>query len=526
MSRVFALPLVLAAAAIFAGCDDRDGFWDKDAQISQAVGLTDTVAVLDPNAERVLLVTAQADQRSQVTTLPLGKNLATAQASADRTSLLVLTRGVLDRRRATDEAPALTILGGGAAAGVRRSYPLTEPLSGLSVDPLGTFVTVFAATSDAGYVQNPNELLVTRVQEPASATNPAPVTIRSFGSRPQRLSYTPSLGLPGGNHRLLLVETSNALGIVDLEDLKKPDITVRLSSSGGDATPAAVAYTDGDPANGTDARLAVRLAAGQNVVLLDFVPQTDGTSPHAFRPFPNLVDVGGAATDIRFVRTDGGLRLAALVPSKQSLILVDPATSTTTPVALTAAYDRISLISEAVNNGDGADVALVWSTSAATIAIVALGTSVGTPYRSIDTLQLQESLSAVLDVPAPNQRLKLLVGSSGRRFFVLDLEKRTAAPLEASLGSRIATTDDGERATLSANGQSRLAVIDLVSVHPRNLNLERPIRDLFDIQRTDGGRALVAVHDVGGGGLTLLDGKSPDLGSSREVHGLLLEGKK
>jgi hypothetical protein len=528
-SRAAVLVASLAALGSFAGCDDRDPFWDQSTSYTDnnvALGLTDGVAVLDKESSRYMMVSVSADQQPTITPVAIGTNLATTQLSADHAALLVLTRGVLDRRRATDETAALTLIGAGASPGVVRRYPLPSPLSGLSIDPLGTFATVFAASTDGDFVQNPNELLVTRLGDAASDKNPTPVTIRSFGGRPQRLTYTPSLGLPGGQHRLLLVETSGDLGIVDLEDLSKPDITVRLSSSGGDATPAAVAVSDGAPDNPSDARVAVRLANDRNVILLDFLPQTEATSPHAFRPFPNLVDVGGLPTDIRFVRTDGGLRLAALVPSAQSLSLVDPATSATTSVALGAAFDHLSVISDVVDAAASTDVALVWSTSAPRVAVVALGTSVGTPYRSIDKLELDEPIKAVLDVPAPNQHLKILVGSSGRRLFVLDLKKRTAAPIEAQTGARVAVTDDGARVTLLAEAQTRLAVLDLASVHPLNVNLERPLRGLFDIKKLDGGRALVATHSTGSGGLTVLDALAPNLASSREVHGLFLEGHR
>lgn len=516
----------LALGAAVVGCDDRDPFFDRTASLdaSSSVGLVDGVAVLDAPAQRYLMVTAQGDQQPVVTPVPIGMNLAKAQASADRSSVFVLTRGVLDRRRASDEAPALAVLGAGNAPGLRRSYVLPSALSGLSIDPVGTFATVFASGNDGDFAQNPNELLVTRIQEPASATNPAPVTIRSFGGRPQRLTYTPTLGLPGGNHRLLLVETSTDLGLVDLEDLSKPDITVRLSTSGGASSPAGVAFSDGANDNPTDARVAVRLASDRNVVLLDFLPSTEPTSPHTFRPFPNLVDVGGLPTDIRFVRTDGGLRLAALVPSTKSLTLVDPATSATTSVALGAAFDHLSVISDVVDASSATDVALVWSTSAASIAVVALGTSVGTPYRSIDRLELAEAVSTVLDVPAPNQHLKILIGASQRKIYVLDLQKRTVASVETQAGAQVAVTDDGGRLTMLSPAQTQLAIVELATVHPLNVNLERPLASLFDIKKLDGGRALVATHSIGGGGLTLLDALSPNLASSREVHGLFLGG--
>lgn len=527
---LFTATLAALSASLFvAGCDDRDTFWDQAAPIPPvSIGLSDGVAVLDPSVGRLLLVTAHGDQESAITPAPLGLNMATATASADRSSLLVLTRGVLNRRRATDEAPALTVMAAGSSPGVKAVYPLPTPLSGLSLDPVGTFATVFASGSDGDFVQNPNELLVTNLQAGPSGTNPTPITIRSFGGRPRSLSYTPSLGLPGGQHRLLLVQTNNDLGIVDLEDLQKPDITIRLSSSGGTATPVGVTYSDGDPADPADARLAVMLQSDRNVVILDFLPQEDTTSPHAFRPVPNLVDVGGLPSDFSFVRTDGGLRLAALVPTSQALTLVDPTTSATSSVSLGGTFDRLSVVSNNIDPAASAtgDVALVWSTSQATIAIVALGTSVGTPYRSLDKIALSEPLSNVLDVPAPNQHLKILVGASGKRFFLLDLKQRTAAPLEASAGSTATTSDDGLRATLLANGQANLAVVDLENAHPRNVSLERPVVAAHEVKKLDGGRSLIAVHTGGAGGLTLLDALAPDLASSREVYGLFLEGHR
>jgi hypothetical protein len=37
---------------------------------------------------------------------------------------------------------------------------------------------------------------------------------------------------------------------------------------------------------------------------------------------------------------------------------------------------------------------------------------------------------------------------------------------------------------------------------------------------------LVATHSTGSGGLTVLDALAPNLASSREVHGLFLEGHR
>ncbi len=48
----------------------------------------------------------------------------------------------------------------------------------------------------------------------------------------------------------------------------------------------------------------------------------------------NIVDVGGEPSFVDFVRTDGGLRLAALVPSLSDAVLVDPGSTVSEVVDL------------------------------------------------------------------------------------------------------------------------------------------------------------------------------------------------
>ena len=90
------------------------------------------------------------------------------------------------------------------------------------------------------------------------------------------------------------------------------------------------------------------------------------------------------------------------------------------------------------------------------------------------------------------------------------------------IGAEVAVTDDGARVTMLAPAQTQLAVVDLPTVHPLNVNLERRLVSLFDVKKLDGGRALIATHAAGGGGLTILDALAPSLATSREAHGLFL----
>jgi hypothetical protein len=277
--------------------------------------------------------------------------------------------------------------------------------------------------------------------------------------------------------------------------------------------------TDGETERDDDARLAIRLEGQPNVILVDLLAQLPGSdSPHTFRPTPNMVFVGGTPSDLAFVRTDGGLRLAALVPSKQALTLVDPSTGIASQVALGKSYDRMSLITSIVGAGtDGGDVALLWSSFSPDIAFVALGSTVGKPYKSVERLELTAPVGEVVDAPFPNEHLKILVGPNGVDLVVLDLLARTAAPLVTQAATRVKMADDGARAWLLP----QLAELDLQSLHPVNVPLSHGISDAFEITRRDGGRALVVLHDSAGT-ITVLDGQEPSLETAVEYSGLLL----
>ena len=137
----------------------------------------------------------------------------------------------------------------------------------------------------------------------------------------------------------------------------------------------------------------------------------------------NLTDVGGVPTDIAFVRTDGGLRLAALVPTRSAAVLIDPVTSLTTEVALPARYQSLSLVTDVAGGGAGApvDVALLWNGGGAMdgVAFWELGQTAGRPYRSIETVGVVAAVAAVLPVPQ-HANLRVLQTSAANAFYVLE----------------------------------------------------------------------------------------------------------
>jgi hypothetical protein len=105
---------------------------------------------------------------------------------------------------------------------------------------------------------------------------------------------------------------------------------------------------------------------------------------------------------------------------------------------------------------------------------------------------------------------------------VLDLLQRTAAPISASsFSTSLRLARNGRRAWVSA-GTLNLAQLDLLSLHPLNLTLGHNVDDIFEIERSAGGSAVIALHRAGAWGATVLDADNPTLAGSREYAGLLL----
>lgn len=530
------VPFILLAFLGAVACGDRPD--EYEAPIERPItsyGLEGQVALLDEGAHRVMLLTPRPGQELGRQGIAVGRGVVRAEVSADRKRLLVLSAGDIPRRKDKNERPSLTVIEGGAA----RRFSLESPHSGASVDPLGRYVALYAAPgggAQTSFVENPNEIVIVDLQAPPEAAV-TPRTLRSFGGRPQRVSFTPVLQLPGGPRRLLVVETDQDVALLDLDNVRatpqRPEITVRLTSGASAVAlrPAAVVVDDGDPARSDDARIGVRIADNPNVFTLTLVPSDPNaapaepnTVPNDFRPEVNLTDVGGAPGEITFVRTEVGLRLAAVVPATRSAVLVDPTTSITTNVDLPEPYSNISLITNVVGGAAGTDTALLYGAGGSRgVAFWSLGRATGQPYRSVEVVPLSVSIEKLHDVPPPRPELKVLQASGANQFFVLNLASRTAAPLTTLAAPTLHVAPDGQRLWAFARGSSELAQVTLDNLHPIPVPLDRPIDAVYDVAREGGGRSLVAVDANGAGGATVLDALAPDTTQSRSYYGLLLE---
>ena len=124
--------------------------------VSAAYGLTGSVAVMDQALNRVTLLRSPSALNLSAASFDLGRDLATAQASFDRKTLFLLSRGVQPQRNPGDEPPKVTLLDGDASFKIKQTYTLNEPLDQLALDQQNEWAVVYGGS---GLVVNENELL-------------------------------------------------------------------------------------------------------------------------------------------------------------------------------------------------------------------------------------------------------------------------------------------------------------------------------------------------------------------------------
>jgi hypothetical protein len=519
--RAASLGLLGLWLGVSIGCGGRGGDADGFVEMSPGVGLNRAVALGDGERNEVLLLTSETPRELTTTRIGVGENRTAMVPTVDGNGLLVLAGGERPRRNADDELPSLSVIDATLEPQLTARYTLPDAFSTLTLDPTGRWVVLSGAADN--FVSNPNQLVLVDLTEPDF--EPLTKTIRSFGAAPERFQFTEPLDVPGGERRFLIVESRQDITLVDLDALERPEITIGLplTPSGAPGRPLQVIVHPGQPDLPGDAQIAIRLENDPNLVLVNFTPAEEAAT--GFNLTLNLVDVGGPPAALDFVTTDGGLRLAALVPSRSEASLVHPQTTRVERVTLPAQFDQLRRVTSGVLAADeNGDVALLWSQNARMVAFWSLGRTDNQAFRSVDVLNLETTVNQLFDVPGNALGYRKLLQSPDNRFFVLDLRARQSFPMFASSRNvGLSVAPDGLRAWAFAPGSPSLAKIDLLSLEPTSLEIERGIGQLFDIETQSGGeRTLIALHSGGARGATLLDATRPDTADTRYFPGLLL----
>ena len=551
MTRLISVARALGGLSVLwltAGCGDRPADFDvafdaarkdnKDptdpTRDLQVRGLTGSVALLDANLNQVMMFTSPKALELATTRLPVGKDVVQFKSSVKRDRLFVLSRGVTPRYKDSDEPPQLRVFDGGSSPKELEKVELQDPYNELEVDPQGEWLLVHGSE---GLVSNPNELLLVHLDEgPGASASLTSKTLGSYGGKPLRFTFTSALSIPGASpRRLLVVQREKDLAIIDLAQPDDPEITVALPEN---KAPLDVVYHDGIDGE-VNSLLGVQLDGYSNVDLLTI--NANESADHAFSVHPNLVDVGGVPSKLDFVQTrkDGGLRLAALVPLKQSAKLIDPSSGVAQEVPLHAAFTKIRRITNDVSEQSGEDIALLYGEATNTIAFWRLGITTGTPYHSIEAYDIGIKVAQVFDIPNEQSDQfadrKILSGTSSgttQQFYVLDLTQQKSFPLDVLTNLTLNLSPNGQQ--LWAFGADRgFAQLTFDPLQPASLYTEEPIAFVHDFETEAGGdaRTVMALHILTNHGhssvaATLFDGVNPSTARTKFYSELELEGVK
>jgi hypothetical protein len=520
---------------IAIACGGRPAGWDEPFEAEAVVGLQTSVAVMDPALDRVIMLESPNHLGLKGSTLPVGKGIVTATPSPTKDRLFVLSQGEQPRKKKDDELPRLTVIDTVPTAEVTRTYDLSDPFSGLSLDPEGRWVIVHAGE---GVLENPNELILIDLEN--LDAEPHIKSIRSFGGRPARFTFTSPLMIAGEPRRVLIVQTEQDLALIDLMELDDDEITVLtpVTESALFSQPELVAFHDAD--QDSEPVLAVSFANSSSVLLIELVAG-DGDE-HEFLPQINTsVEVGGKPTAIDFVETDGGLRLAALVPSARHAALVDPKTTAVDLVPMPIGFTGLTRITDALDGATGTtDSALLWTEAQGVVGIWQLDVAIGAPYNSVETFDINVAVGQVLDVPGPNEgacggtqcftQYKIVETAGAGDFYLLDLNQREASLMVTNgQNLELSLSPDGERLWAFQPDGERFAQVSFSNLHPISLATEAPIRGVFDVGRPNGGgdgaRSAIVLH-MGAAGIaaTVFDALEPDGAVTKFYSGLVYEG--
>jgi hypothetical protein len=226
--------------------------------------------------------------------------------------------------------------------------------------------------------------------------------------------------------------------------------------------------------------------------------------------------------------TPEGRRLLVVSPGSgvARASVIDARTSRSTPLQLDAPATRI-LMFDAVSPAEPQvrrRALLVGVGGAAQVAFLDLDRLEELGTRNLDTRAMGAVPNAVL--PLLDRGLVVIQHGSGGGaggLSVVDLARRTVAPLVAAAGSRVVVGPAGsDRLWVVPGTDARLGFLTLPALQANEVRLDAGVRQVLPLDRGKDGRTRVVVDHPGAGGrLTVLDADKPERVTARSLAGFL-----
>lgn len=484
---LLAAPLCIACALAATACwsDDRPVAWSRPRQVIGPIGLKAHVAYIDPALDRVVLVDLTGD-RPAISHTAIGRRAMYAVPSQDRHRLFVITRGEQAIHPGEIDQPPMFWVVDGQHAGPAASYPIGSPFDRIAVSPDGRLAVTYysaAGIDPDGVFRNPNELAVIDLASPPGASNPALVTIRSFGSVPEGIALSPPMVLPGSPdaapRTFAFILSSDNLTVLDASHPDRREVSIRLDLGGAAVIPREVVFA---PATATAYVRSDHARDVLQVALEAQPPDPSDPGDNDFRAVVAELGAGGGPSDVAVYDDAGGRRVVlAATPDTREVVAIDADTAQFRSIAIPDPIDRILVFPAA----DGPPHKALF----ASIATGAAGAGGGAPRLwLLDLDHLADPLARVAPVEidlgkpvhdvvaVPGRDLALIVHDDARTVLgVVDLATAATAPL---LGAGKLDSYDfspaGDYLIGATSGVARIGFVALDNLHPTDFRLDDP----------------------------------------------------
>jgi len=479
-SRSFATAVAVAVAVpgalAAAGCwsDDRPIQWSRPRDVIGPIALKAHVAYIDPALDRVVLLDVTAD-RPVISRTAIGRRAMYAVPSEDRHRLFVITRGEQAIHAGEIDQPPMFWVVDAQHPGAAASYAIGSPFDRIAVSPDGGLaIAYYSAGNDPdGAFRNPNELAVIDLASPPSATNPALLTIRSFGSVPEGISLSPPMVVPGSPdaapRTFAFILSPGNLTVLDASHPARHEVSIRLDTGGAHVSPREVVFAPGA------ASAYVRSDGARDVLQVALEAQPPSPTDLADNDFRAVVaelGAGGGPSDVAVYDEAGGRRVVlAATPDTHEVVAIDADTAQFRSIAIPDPVNRI-LVFPAGGTPHQAVFATIGGKRLWVVELDHLGDPLAQVVPSAVSLD-----KPVHDVVAvPGRDLALIVHDDARTVLgVLDLATTATAPL---LGAGKLDSYDfspaGDYLIGATTGVARLGFVALDNLHPTELRLDDP----------------------------------------------------
>ncbi len=521
--------LLLCFVTVASGCQDIICLADSDEEGICEVAEDDEASYINTqgpfawdqgvaylsNQTRRLTLLNTSGSRAAITHIDIPPGVSVVRTNHDNTKLILLSPE-------TEQV----LLVDPTESKIERTWDVGSPFQRLSESPDGKFLIADfgnAEAGSAGIVTNANELAIIRVdEEPEAGVNPQSLTLRSFGSRPEMISFAPPFTVyDDAERRFALITSRNYVTLLELEgfDAEDPnanELVVHLTQAESDETvfPIEVTWTEDDPTRPDDMFAFLRASGSDDIVSLNLLPtgETDSLDRPKLRPSINRLPGGQGPSSMAQYQAPNGARKLITVNRSQELAIIDVATSDSVLVPLEAAVSQV-VVYRAHNRttGNEESFALLYGLGGLrTVYFVELSNVEAQGNRAITPRALERSIES-LEV-APDGLRTIILHPGRTAFSIMNLERQDVRPLDLAASINSMDFVDSDYMVASYNGLEYISLTHLPTAHTETVRLDAPAVSSQVILDTN---TILVDHGTDEGRVTLLPLNEPTREAAR-----------